>query len=108
MQSFMIVIIFFLLNVVGTFNLHSFGDKIHSKDEWKLMPNAKMMKNFILEFDPNMVWQQIGGSISNPYDLLKGNWLEISFKPYMEEISAVDLEKKKALKTLMLSFLKIL
>ena len=47
-----------------------------------------------MEFNANKLYQTIGGTISNSYDLSKGNELDISFKPEIENNSELGLEKK--------------
>jgi len=91
----MLVIIFFLINAYGASNLHSFEEKIHSNDEWKLKGNIRMTNTFSVEFNTKKFYKKIGGELSNSYDLSKGNELDISFKPEIENNSELGLEKKK-------------
>ena len=93
-KSFMLVIIFFLINAYGASNLHSFEENIHSNDEWKLKGNIRMTNTFSVEFNTKKFYKKIGGELSNSYDLSKGNELDISFKPEIENNSELGLEKK--------------
>ena len=53
-----------------------------------------MTNTFSVEFNTKKFYKKIGGELSNSYDLSKGNELDISFKPEIENNSELGLEKK--------------